>query len=86
MAVDQLLDVVEGQDHAEPCRWLAARDSEWLATIAWVTLDLSGLYRTVFDTMLPDAVQIADPFHVCHLQAAPGRSAHRAPGHFRTLR
>ena len=30
----------------------------------WATLDLSASYRTVFDTMLPDAVQVADPFHV----------------------
>jgi transposase len=27
-------------------------------------LDLSASYRSVFDTMLPDAVQVADPFHV----------------------
>ena len=32
----------------------------WRANIAWATLDLSGPYRAVFDTMLPDAVQIAD--------------------------
>ena len=31
------------------------------------TLDLSGPYRAVFDTMLPDAVQIADPFHLVRL-------------------
>ena len=35
--------------------------------IAWATLDLSGPYRSVFDTMLPDAVQVADPFHVVKL-------------------
>ena len=38
--------------------------SAWRAGIAWATLDLSASYRTVFDTMLPDAVQVADPFHV----------------------
>jgi transposase len=35
--------------------------------IRWATLDLSGTYRAVFDTMLPDAVQVADPFHVIRL-------------------
>jgi transposase len=30
-------------------------------------LDLSGPYRKVFDVMLPDAVQVADPFHVIRL-------------------
>ena len=39
----------------------------WRANIKWATLDLSGPYRVVFDTMLPDAVQVADPFHVVKL-------------------
>jgi len=30
-------------------------------------LDLSSAYRVVFDTMLPDATQVADPYHVVHL-------------------
>lgn len=63
----QLLDVVGGRDHVEPCRWLAERPGEWLAGIEWATLDLSNSYRMVFDTMLPDAVQVADPFHVVRL-------------------
>ena len=63
----RLLDVVPGRSSVEPCRWLAARSDEWRARIAWATLDLSGPYRSVFDTMLPDAVQVADPFHVVKL-------------------
>lgn len=62
-----LLDVVPGRSGAEPAAWLAARGDEWLAGIQWATLDLSGPYRAVFDTMVPDAVQIADPFHVVKL-------------------
>ena len=63
----KLLDVVPGRSALEPCRWLEARDEAWLAGIEWATLDLSGPYRVVFDTMLPDAVQVADPFHVVKL-------------------
>jgi transposase len=63
----QLLDVVPGRDSVEPCRWLAGRDDTWRAGIEWATLDLSASYRTVFDTMLPDAVQVVDPFHVVKL-------------------
>jgi transposase len=63
----QLLDVVEGRDRVEPCRWFAARTVAWRAGIVWATLDLSSSYRAVFDTMLPDAVQVADPFHVVRL-------------------
>jgi transposase len=63
----QLLDVVAGRDSVEPCRWLAARDPAWLTGIEWATLDLSASYRAVFDAMLPDAIQVADPFHVVKL-------------------
>jgi transposase len=66
----RLLDVVAGRSSAEPCRWLAARSDEWRARIRWATLDLSGPYRAVFDTMLPDAVQVADPFHLVKLANA----------------
>ena len=63
----RLLDVVAGRSGVEPSRWLAARGVEWRANIEWATLDLSGPYRAVFDTMLPDAVQVADPFHLVKL-------------------
>ena len=67
VATGRLLDVVAGRSAAEPCRWLAARGEAWLGHIAWGTLDLSGPYRSVFDTMLPEATQIADPFHLVKL-------------------
>lgn len=63
----QLLDVVEGRDAAPATRWLAERTEAWREQIRWATLDMSGPYRSVFDTMLPDAVQIADPFHLVRL-------------------
>ena len=63
----KLLDVVEGRNATAPGAWIAAQSPEWRANIAWATLDLSGPYRTTFDTMLPDATQIADPFHLCRL-------------------
>ncbi|MPZ54387.1 MAG: ISL3 family transposase [Acidimicrobiia bacterium] len=62
-----LLDVVPGRGGSEPAAWLAARGDEWLSGIEWATLDLSSPYRAVFDTMLPDATQIADPFHLIKL-------------------
>lgn len=66
----QLLEVVEGRDSAAPAAWLADQDPTWLAGISWAVLDLSGPYRATFDTMLPDAVQVADPFHVVKLANA----------------
>lgn len=67
VARGQLLDVVPGRDAAGSCAWFAGRPAGWCQQIRWATLDLSGPYRSVFDTMLPDAVQIADPFHVVKL-------------------
>jgi len=63
----RLLDVVEGRDATGASGWLAARGDAWCQRIAWATLDLSGPYRKVFDTTLPDATQVADPFHVVRL-------------------
>lgn len=67
VAAGKLLDVVEGRTAAGASGWLARQGPAWRANIAWATLDLSGPYRTVFDTMVPDAIQIADPFHVVRL-------------------
>ena len=66
----RLLDIVAGRSTGEPCAWLAQRGWEWLDAIEYATLDLSGSYRAVFDTMLPDAVQVADPFHLVKLANA----------------
>lgn len=62
-----LLDIVPGRGGPEPATWIAARGPDWRSRIRWATLDLSGPYRSVFDAMLPDAVQVADPFHVVKL-------------------
>ena len=67
VARGQLIDVVPGRDAASTCRWFAEQPLEWMGRICWATLDLSGPYRSVFDTMLPHAVQIADPFHLVKL-------------------
>lgn len=67
VARGQLLDVVPGRDAASTCAWFADQPARWCEAIEWATLDLSGPYRAVFDTMLPRAVQIADPFHVVKL-------------------
>jgi transposase len=63
----RLLDVVEGRNSAPACGWLAGRGPDWCDQIRYGTLDLSGPYRAVFDTMLPDAIQVADPFHLVKL-------------------
>jgi len=63
----QLLDVIEGRSSAGACRWLAGRDQQWLDRVRYAVLDLSGPWRLAFNTMLPAAVQVADPFHLVKL-------------------
>jgi transposase len=63
----QLLDVVPGRSSAGPMVWLAERGKPWRDQVRFATLDLSGPYRKVFTLMTPDAVQVADPFHVVKL-------------------
>ena len=62
-----LLDMIEGRDAAPSIRWLQQQPALWLEGVEWGTLDLSGPYRLVFDTMLAHAGQIADPFHLIRL-------------------
>ena len=63
----QLLDVVPGRSSAGPMAWLAEQGKPWRDQVRFATLDLSGPYRRVFTLMLPDAVQVADPFHLIKL-------------------
>jgi len=63
----QLLDVVPGRSGKEPIKWLEAQGKHWRDQVRYATLDLSGPYRAVFDAMVPDATQVADPFHVVKL-------------------
>ena len=63
----QLLDIVPGRTADGPTRWPMRRPREWLEQIRWGVLDLSGPYRAGFDTAIPEAAQVADPFHVVRL-------------------
>ena len=60
----RLLDVVAGRTAAGPAAWIAQQPLEWQQGVRYGVLDLSGPYRKVFTDALPDAVQVADPFHV----------------------
>jgi transposase len=62
--IGQLLDIVPGRSGRAPTAWLEARGKHWRDQVVYATLDLSGPYRAVFDAMVPDAIQVADPFHV----------------------
>lgn len=66
----QLLDVAAGRSAAGPSAWLEGRPQRWRDAIRYGVLDLSGPYRKTFTDALPDATQVADPFHVVKLANA----------------
>ncbi len=60
----KLIEVIEGRTAKTVSAWIDAQPQAWRDAICWGTLDLSGSYAKVFNDSLPDAVQVADPFHV----------------------
>ncbi|HEY5121760.1 MAG TPA: ISL3 family transposase [Acidimicrobiales bacterium] len=63
----QLLDVVPGRSGKAPTAWIQSQSDAWRANVTYATLDLSGPYRSVFTKTLPNATQVADPFHLIKL-------------------
>ena len=67
VATGQLLDVIEGRSAGGLCAWLAAMSNDWRDAVRWAVRDRPGPWRLAFDTMLPAAGQVADPFHLTKL-------------------
>ena len=63
----QLIDIVPGKTANSAEAWFRSQPVEWLDGIRWAVLDMSGPYRTAYDRVLPNALQVADPFHVIRL-------------------
>jgi transposase len=62
-----LLAQVEGRTSAATIGWLNAQPEQWRAGITHVAIDLSAAYAKAVREALPDAVLVADRFHVVHL-------------------
>ncbi|MDE0377096.1 MAG: ISL3 family transposase [bacterium] len=63
----QLLDIVPGRTAENAASWFRSQPAGWRDEIRWAVLDMSGPYRTAYDRVLPNASQVADPFHVIQL-------------------
>lgn len=59
-----VIDIAPSRDKYEVARLLAKQSQSWRDHIQFGTLDLSSLYRAVFNIATPQAQCIADPFHV----------------------
>ena len=73
-------DIVLGKTANSAEAWFRSQSHDWLGGIHWAVLDMSGPYRTVYDRVLPNALQVADPFHVLRLaKSATRRSTQTGP-------
>ena len=64
---DSRFDIVAGRTAESAAAWFLRQSAEWRAGIRWAVLDMSGPYRTAYDRVLPNALQLADPSHVIRL-------------------
>ncbi|USQ81236.1 ISL3 family transposase [Ornithinimicrobium faecis] len=62
-----LLGHVNGRASAEVIAWLEAQPAPWREGISHVTIDLSASYLTAVTEALPDAVVVADRYHLVQL-------------------
>ena len=62
-----LLAQVQGRTSAATIAWLNAQPASWRAGITHVTIDLSASYAKAVRDALPDAVLVADRFHLVAL-------------------
>ena len=63
----RLIDIVPGKTAESAAGWFRAQPTEWRDGIRWAVLDMSGAYHLAYDEVLPNALQVADPFHVVRL-------------------
>jgi transposase len=62
-----LLGQVEGRSAAAVVGWLQAQPQTWRKAITHVTIDLSASYAAAVSRALPNAVLVADRFHLVQL-------------------
>jgi transposase len=60
----KVIDLLEGRNAVDLATWLTDQTDTWRAGIATAVCDLHEPFRAAFDAQLPDATQVADPFHV----------------------
>jgi transposase len=62
-----LLGQVEGRNAACVSAWIEAHDPTWHAAVAFVAIDLCSIFKAAIRQSLPNAVILADRFHVAQL-------------------
>ncbi len=63
----KLIDIVPDRTANSAEAWFRSQPTAFHYGIRWAVLDMSGPYRTAYDRVLPNALQVADTFHVVRL-------------------
>jgi transposase len=59
----QIIDILPSREYVEVAGWIAAQPEAWKARINFGALDMSSAYAAVYTVVLPNALQVVDPFH-----------------------
>jgi transposase len=62
-----LLGQVEGRNAASVSAWIEGHDPSWRDAVAFVAIDLCSIFKAAIRTCLPNAVIVADRFHLAQL-------------------
>ena len=60
----QIIDILPSRNYVEVAAWLDKQPKSWKQRIEYGALDMSATYAAVYSVVLPQAAQVADPFHV----------------------
>ncbi len=63
----QIIDILPTRNYQDVARWIMGKGLTWRNNITYGALDLSTTYNAVYKVTLPNALRVADPFHVVAL-------------------
>ena len=63
----QIIDILESRDYKDVARFIDRQPEAWKNQIRFGALDMSATYAAVYSVVLPNALQVVDPFHAIKL-------------------
>jgi transposase len=82
----QIIDILPTRTYVDVAQWIDQQPVAWKERIVYGALDMSNTYAAVYSAMLPNALQVVDPFHAISLanralDAVRRRVQHEQMGH-----
>jgi transposase len=63
----QIIDILPTRKYQDVAGWIGHQPEAWKQRISYGALDMSATYAAVYTVMLPNALQVVDPFHAISL-------------------